>query len=92
MLLLGYILVTLHVTFMLCRRNETCLLGSYKPQPTRDSFFLHKGLKNGKAIGYRKIRFFLTTLLYTAAHEIERAIQPRKSARARLYVQLDVIW
>ena len=37
MLLLGYILVTchnnnivtLHVTFMLYRRNKTCLLGSY---------------------------------------------------------------
>ena len=37
MLLLGYILVTchknnivtLHVTFMLCRRNEICLLGIY---------------------------------------------------------------
>ena len=38
MLLLGYILVTcyknnivtLHVTFMLYRRNKTCLLGNYR--------------------------------------------------------------
>ena len=40
MLLLGYILVTchknnivtLHVTFMLYRRNETCLLGDYESE------------------------------------------------------------
>ena len=46
MLLLGYILVTchrnnivtLHVTFMLYRRNKTCLLGSYDAV-TKNSYF-----------------------------------------------------
>ena len=28
-------------------------------------FFLHKGLKNERAIGYLKIEFFWTTLMYT---------------------------
>ena len=31
---------------------------------SRESFFLHKGLKNQRAIGHLKIVFFLTTLVW----------------------------
>ena len=37
---------------------EAVLILSYKPQPSLESFFLHKGLKNQRAIGYFKIVFF----------------------------------
>ena len=37
----------------------------YKPQPSRESFSLHKGSKNERAISYLKIVFFLTTPIHT---------------------------
>ena len=66
------------------------LISSYKSQPSPESLFLHKGLKNQRAIGYLKIVFFNHPNVY--AKKKKRKKTGKKLPKQLFSPLLDYEW